>query len=109
MQRIFEALASPVRRSILAYLTHGELTAGDIMSRFTISKPSVSQHLGILETAGLVRSEKRGQYVWYTLVADSLTNTLHGFLQEVCPVAKPLIAESRNLQAARRRSQSAEP
>eukprot|EP01030_Chromulinospumella_sphaerica_P015899 gene15899-15711_t len=45
MQRVFEALSSTVRRKILAYLAHADLTAGEIASRFSISKPAVSQHL----------------------------------------------------------------
>lgn len=94
MQRVFEALASPVRRKILAYLAHAELTAGEIAARFSISKPAVSQHLGILENAGLVTSEKRGQFVHYSLAPDHLANTLNGYVQEVCPVSKPLKAES---------------
>lgn len=40
-----------------------ELTAGEIASRFHISKPAVPQHLSVLESAGLVTSEKRGQFV----------------------------------------------
>ena len=102
MQRIFEALSSTVRRKILAYLAHAELTAGEIASRFDISKPAVSQHLGVLESAGLVRSEKRGQYVYYALIPEALTNTLNGFVQEVCPVAKPLKKESAALERKRR-------
>lgn len=94
MQRIFEALSSTVRRKILAYLAHAELTAGEIAARFEISKSAVSQHLGILETAGLVESEKRGQFVHYRLVPDSLANTLNAYLQQVCPVSGHLKKES---------------
>ncbi|GEM_PF-122139 len=101
MQRVFEALSSTVRRKILAYLAHADLTAGEIASRFSISKPAVSQHLSILEAAGLVSSEKRGQFVHYSLARDSLVNTLNDFVQEVCPVAKPLRAESARLKADR--------
>ena len=97
MQRVFEALSSVTRRKILAYLAHAELNAGEIAARFEMSKPAVSQHLAILEGAGLVASEKRGQYVFYRLVPDNLTNTLHGFVQEVCPVSRPLKAESADL------------
>ena len=99
MQRVFEALASVVRRKILAYLAHAELTAGEIAARFEISKPAVSQHLGVLEAAGLVRSEKRGQYVYYSLTPDNLINTLNDFAQEVCPVSKVLKAESATIAA----------
>jgi ArsR family transcriptional regulator len=103
MQRIFEALSSTVRRKILAYLAHAELTAGEIAARFDISKPAVSQHLSVLEAAGLVASDKRGQFVHYRLVPDNLVNTLTDFVTEVCPVGKPLKAESKTLAAAKKR------
>ena len=95
VQKIFEALSSQVRRKILAYLSAQPLTAGEIADRFEISKPSVSQHLGILENAGLVRSEKRGQYVHYTLVQENLLHTLNSFALEVCPVGGPIKREAR--------------
>lgn len=94
MQRVFEALSSTTRRKILAYLSGGSLTAGEIAKRFEMSKPSVSQHLSVLETAGLIERDKRGQFVHYTLVSNNLANTLNGFVQEVCPVAKPLKREA---------------
>lgn len=97
MQRIFEALSSPVRRKILAYLSHAELNAGDIAARFDMSKPSISQHLSVLEAAGLVESEKRGQYVFYRQVPENLVNTLNGFVQEACPHSRPLKRESATL------------
>lgn len=97
MQKVFEALSSTVRRKILAYLSDSDLTAGEIAERFEISKPAVSQHLSVLENAGLVAREKRGQFVHYRLVEDNLTNTLNGFVQEICPVSRPLKRESRAL------------
>lgn len=105
MQRVFEALSSPVRRKILAYLAHADLTAGEIAAKFDISKPAVSQHLSVLEVAGLVTSEKKGQYVHYSLAPDQLTNTLNSYVQEVCPVAKPLKRESAALAKARKNNQ----
>ena len=97
MQKVFEALASTPRRKILAYLAHAELSAGDIASRFEMSKAAVSQHLAVLENAGLIASEKRGQYVYYRLVPDNLANTLNAYVQEVCPVSRPLKAESARI------------
>ncbi len=97
MQKVFEALSSTVRRKILAYLAHTELSAGDIASRFKMSKPSISQHLSILESAGLVASERRGQFIYYRQVEDNLINALHGFVQEACPVSRPLKRESRKM------------
>jgi len=98
IQKIFEALASAPRRKILAYLSHSSLTAGEIAERFDMSKPSISQHLGILESAGLVRKEKRRQYVHYFIVQESLTNSLNSYVQEVCPVSRPLKKESAALK-----------
>jgi len=95
MDKVFEALSSTVRRKILAYLSSTSLTAGEIADRFDISKPSVSKHLSILENAGLIVSEKKGQFVHYTLVRESLANTLNGFVQEICPVSRPLKRESQ--------------
>ena len=94
---VFEALSSTVRRKILAYLSATNLTAGEVSERFNISKPSISKHLSILENAGLIASERRGQFIHYSLVRDNLVNTLNGYLQEVCPVSRPLKRESARL------------
>ena len=95
MEKIFEALSSTARRKILAYLSATDMTAGEIADRFEISKPSISKHLAILENAGLIKGEKKGQFIHYSLVRESLVNTLNGFVQEVCPVARPLRKESK--------------
>lgn len=94
MDKVFQALSSSVRRKILAYLSGSSMTAGEIAERFDITKPSLSKHLSVLENAGLVRSEKKGQYIHYSLMPDNLVNTLNGFAQEVCPVARPIKKES---------------
>jgi len=101
LEKIFEALASTPRRKILAYLAEADLTAGEIAARFEMSKPAISKHLQILENAGLVLSEKRGQFVHYSLVRENLVNTLNGFVQNVCPISAPLKKESARLRTAR--------
>ena len=97
MEKIFEALASTPRRKILAYLSEAELSAGDIATRFEMAKPSLSKHLKILENAGLIQSDKRGQFVFYKLQPDNLTNTLTSFAQAICPVSRSLKQESKVL------------
>jgi DNA-binding transcriptional ArsR family regulator len=97
VDRIFEALSSRTRREILAYLSAQELTAGQIGERFDMSAPAISRHLSLLDTAGLVSSERRGQFIVYRLNGDNLVNTLTGFAFEVCPTAGPLKRESRRL------------
>ena len=97
IDRIFEALSSRTRREILAYLSAQELTAGQIGERFDMSAPAISRHLSLLDAAGLVSSERRGQFIVYRLNGDNLVNTLTGFAFEVCPTAGPLKRESRRL------------
>jgi ArsR family transcriptional regulator, arsenate/arsenite/antimonite-responsive transcriptional repressor len=100
MDKVFEALANATRRKILAYLSSTSLTAGQIAERFDISKPSMSKHLSVLENAGLIASEKKGQFVHYSLVRDSLVNTLNGYVQDVCPIGRPIKKESAALAEA---------
>lgn len=94
---IFEALSSNPRRRILNYLSGTDLTAGEIAERFEMSKPALSKHLKILESAGLVRSEKKGQYVYYSLVRESLVNNLYDFIANFCPEGLPLKRESKSV------------
>jgi DNA-binding transcriptional ArsR family regulator len=92
---VFEALGSAPRRKILSYLSEATLTAGEIADRFDMSKPALSKHLKVLENAGLVRGEKRGQFVHYSLADQNMLATLHDFLTTFCPVGGPLKRESR--------------
>jgi ArsR family transcriptional regulator, arsenate/arsenite/antimonite-responsive transcriptional repressor len=101
MDKVFEALSSQTRRKILAYLSATSLTAGEIADRFSVAKPTISKHLSVLEAAGLVTSERRGQFIHYSLVQANLVNTLNGFIQEICPVSRPLRRESRARAKAR--------
>ncbi|HVF14712.1 MAG TPA: metalloregulator ArsR/SmtB family transcription factor [Acidimicrobiales bacterium] len=82
---VFRALADPTRRQILQDLHGGELTAGGIASRFTITGPSISRHLSILKAAGLVTERRDANRIFYSLVEDRLASCVGGFLSAVCP------------------------
>jgi DNA-binding transcriptional ArsR family regulator len=69
---VFKALADPTRRQILQDLQAGELGAGKIASRFTISAPSISRHLGVLKSSGLVVERREANRIIYSLVEDRL-------------------------------------
>ena len=56
------ALADPTRRRIVELLSGGERTAGDIVDRFELSAPAISQHLKVLREAGLVQVRVAGQH-----------------------------------------------
>lgn len=102
VDKIFEALASGPRRQILAYLSKAEFTTSELAAKFAMTAPSMSRHLSVLENAGLVTGERRGQRVLYRLNGDSLVSTLTGFAFEICPVAGPLKRESRAVAKRRR-------
>jgi DNA-binding transcriptional ArsR family regulator len=74
LDAVFTALAHEQRRHILLTLKFrgGEMTAGDIASRFACSWPTTTGHLQILEKAALVTVEKRGRERFYRLDAARL-------------------------------------
>ena len=76
----FKALSDPTRRRILELLTEGDLTAGEIAGCFDISKPSVSHHLNVLKSSGLVLDERRGQNIVYSLNTTVMQDLIGWFL-----------------------------
>lgn len=76
MNNLFKALNDPIRRDILKHLRDRDLTAGEIADLFDISKPSISHHLDILRNAGLVSSEKQGQFITYSINTTVLDDIL---------------------------------
>ena len=80
MNELFKALNDETRREILNNLKRQDMSAGDIAELFNISKPSISHHLDILKKADLVRSEKRGQFVVYSLNTTVMDDLLQWIL-----------------------------
>lgn len=58
----FAALASPVRRAILARLAEGEATVNELAAPFDLTLPAVSRHLKVLEHAGLISRGREAQW-----------------------------------------------
>jgi DNA-binding transcriptional ArsR family regulator len=81
---VFEAIASPKRREILRLLAAGELSAGEIASRFSVTQPAISQHLKVLRETGLVAERREGTRRLYSVRPEGMTD-LHGFLAQVLP------------------------
>jgi len=104
--KIFEALSSTPRRLILSYLAETTLTSGQIAERFEMTRPALTKHLKLLENAGLVRSEKRGQYVHYSLSEQNLVNTLVNFAANFCPQGSPLKKESKRISKQKSASET---
>ena len=74
IQDVYRALSDPTRRKILKLLRDGPLPAGQIATEFPIAWPSVSRHLSLLTSAGLVRSERKGQQLFYELTTSVLVD-----------------------------------
>ena len=80
MTQLFEALAHPTRREILAMLKQGSASAGDIAARFDVSKPTMSGHFAKLKEAGLIHADKNGTSITYSLNLSTLEEVLLGFM-----------------------------
>lgn len=63
----FNALADPTRRAVLDMLRTGSRPAGEIARSFTVSRPAISKHLGILRRAHLVEEKREGRHRLYRL------------------------------------------
>jgi DNA-binding transcriptional ArsR family regulator len=70
MNNVFQALAHPVRREVLALLRDGPMSAGDLAARFDVSKPTMSGHFSVLKDAGLILAEREGTTIRYRLNAS---------------------------------------
>jgi ArsR family transcriptional regulator len=76
MNSIFKALNDETRRRIIELLKVRDMNAGEIAEEFTMSKPSISHHLDILKRADLIVSEKKGQFIEYSLNTTILEDLL---------------------------------
>ena len=93
-RRPFEALADSTRRAILKRLRGGSLSAGEIGQAFQLTKPTLSHHFRVLKTAGLVRSERHGTKIVYTLQTNALEE-LAAEILDLTEGARALVTQRR--------------
>jgi DNA-binding transcriptional ArsR family regulator len=74
---VLTALADASRRRIVTRLAQGPATTGQLAELFPISRPAVSQHLKILQTADVVRTTLVGRHRWHELNPDALHALAH--------------------------------
>lgn len=72
MDQVFQALSDPTRRAVLRRLSRGPAATLDLARPFAMALPSFTQHLGLLEKAGLVKSRKAGRVRTYHLAPQPL-------------------------------------
>ena len=73
LDRTYAALADPTRRSLLVALRAGEARITDLAAPLPMTFAGVSRHIGVLETAGLVKRQVRGREHWLSLQPEALT------------------------------------
>jgi DNA-binding transcriptional ArsR family regulator len=81
MEAALKAIAEPHRRQILRLVWDAELSSGEIASHFEVTRPAVSQHLGVLKEAGLVNERRNGTRRLYRARPQGLAD-LKAFLDE---------------------------
>jgi DNA-binding transcriptional ArsR family regulator len=81
VEAALKAIAAPHRRTILRLVSDTELSAGEIAANFDLTRPAVSQHLGVLKEAGLVSERRNGTRRLYRARPEGLVE-LKAFLDE---------------------------
>src|SRR5918997_4932430 len=82
-QRIFAALADPMRRNLLAYLAvHSPKTATELAQEYPITRQGILKHLTVLESVGLVAVHQAGREKRYTLTPEPL-NELEQWIDDI--------------------------
>ena len=84
---VAKALGDDIRMEIVKMLAKKELCANDILSAFSISQPTLSYHMRLLTSSGVVKARRSGQWTYYSLCPDGFS-TLEAFSKRMRTVAK---------------------
>jgi ArsR family transcriptional regulator len=79
LARVFKALADPVRLRLLSMITGaetGEACVCELTVGFDVSGPTISHHLKVLREAGLISGDRRGTWIYYRAVPETLEAAL---------------------------------
>ena len=76
IQETMKALSDPTRREILTLLRGGSKSAGEITEHFSITGAAISRHLSVLKDADLIRDQRDGKFIIYTLNTSVLEDVL---------------------------------
>ncbi len=80
MADVYQALAHPARRHILALLRERAMSAGELAEHFDFSKPTLSGHFQVLRDAGLVDTERKGTSMIYRINLSVAEDALSGLM-----------------------------
>lgn len=82
LDQAFAALADPTRRGIVVHLARGEASVSELVGHFSLTQPTISSHLKVLESAGLISRRKMAQSRPCKLVPERL-KTVTDWLEQV--------------------------
>lgn len=100
VDQVLHALTERRRREILKLVQLQEMSAGEIASHFDVSRPAISQHLGVLATAGLVTVRQQGTSRFYRFRPEGLAE-LRQFLEEFWDERLMLLAQEAEAEERR--------
>ena len=90
LDRMFHALGDGSRRAMVERLARGPASVTELARPFDMALPTVVQHLGVLEAAGIVASTKVGRVRTCQLVAEALTPAAHWISLQRLPAERRL-------------------
>ncbi|MGI9577147.1 MAG: metalloregulator ArsR/SmtB family transcription factor [Microthrixaceae bacterium] len=109
MDDTLKAMAAPTRRKILRLVRDGELAAGRIAEHFpSITRPAVSQHLRVLEDAGLVQVRREGNRRLYRWRREGMRDVA-GFVDEMWTERLARLKLAAELEASRNAGEPPKP
>jgi DNA-binding transcriptional ArsR family regulator len=90
LDQMFRALGDGSRRAMVERLARGPASVSELARPFDMSLPTVVQHLGVLDTAGIVTSTKVGRVRTYQLVTEALTPAAEWIGRQRLPAEREL-------------------
>lgn len=104
----FQALAEPRRREILRLIWHRELAAGQIATRFDVTRPAISQHLRVLKRSGLLKERREGTRRLYRARPEAVAE-LRAYLEEFWETSLRRLGVEAEAEERRKRKRSIHP
>lgn len=97
-EEVLTVLADPTRRAVFEKLRDGPMAVSELAQGFPVSRPAISQHLGVLKAAGLVRDVRQGTRRIYAVRPESLSELrdwLDGFWGDALSAYKAALEQEK--------------
>jgi DNA-binding transcriptional ArsR family regulator len=85
MAELLKTIANPIRLQILCCILEKKKNVSELLEKINIAQSPLSQHLAILKKNKIIKSEKHGKYIFYS-IKDEKTKKILGFLGKICQI-----------------------